>query len=151
MRNLLDDLWQGVSDGKKVRGKFLTKKSVLIAFGLSLNQSQKISLYVRIDYSPQTLTPQVISLYARIALSQTPVNSLFKFHLIPLLSLFGRAVARSLIKQLIQAILLEKKMCLVFVIRKESRDTLLYKSSRTQKWQMFSESDRRGLSANPQR
>jgi hypothetical protein len=34
---------------------------------------------------------------------------------------------------------------LVFVIRKESRDRLLYKSSRIQKWQMFSESDRRGI------
>ena len=33
-------------------------------------------------------------------------------------------------------------MDLVFVIRKESRHRLLYKSSKIQKWQMFSESDR---------
>ncbi|MCC5647630.1 hypothetical protein LC607_32925 [Nostoc sp. CHAB 5824] len=46
-------------------------------------------------------------------------------------------------------------MGLVFVIRKESRvgvarrrHRLLYKSSRIQKWQMFSESDRRRLASN---
>ncbi|MEH2242726.1 hypothetical protein [Nostoc sp.] len=48
-------------------------------------------------------------------------------------------------RQPIQAILLEK-IGLVFVIRKESRDRLLYKSSRIQKLQKFSESDRRGIS-----
>jgi len=34
----------------------------------------------------------------------------------------------------------------VFVVRKKSGDRFIYKCSRVQKWQMFSESDRRGLS-----
>jgi uncharacterized SAM-binding protein YcdF (DUF218 family) len=33
----------------------------------------------------------------------------------------------------------------VFVVRKKSGDCFIYKSSRVQKWQMFSESDRRGV------
>jgi len=39
-------------------------------------------------------------------------------------------------------------MGLVFVIRKQSCDRLLYKSFGIQKWQMFSESDIRGVIAN---
>ena len=38
-------------------------------------------------------------------------------------------------------------MGLVFVIRKQSCDRLLYKSFGIQKWQMFSESDRRGVTS----
>lgn len=41
-----------------------------------------ISLYVRIYYLAQTLTPQSISLYARISMPETPINSLSEFHLI---------------------------------------------------------------------
>ena len=41
-------------------------------------------------------------------------------------------------------------MGLVFVIRKQSCDRFVCKGSRTQKWQMFSESDRRGVSRNPE-
>ncbi len=33
----------------------------------------------------------------------------------------------------------------VFVVRKKAGDRFVDKSSRVQKWQMFSESDRRGL------
>jgi hypothetical protein len=33
----------------------------------------------------------------------------------------------------------------VFVVRKKSGDRFIYKGSRVQKWQMFSESDRRGI------
>ncbi len=40
-------------------------------------------------------------------------------------------------------------MGLVFVIRKKSRARLLYKSSRIYKWQMFSESDIRGIESIP--
>ncbi|MBW4423080.1 MAG: hypothetical protein KME50_01080 [Nostoc desertorum CM1-VF14] len=50
----------------------------------------------------------------------------------PLLSLSRRAIARSLTRQSIQAILLEK-MGFVFVIRKKSGDRFLYKSFGIQK------------------
>jgi endonuclease G, mitochondrial len=58
------------------------KSTLLKAFGLSLNQSRKISIYLRIRYLSQTLTPQAISLYARISSPGTPITSLFTFHLI---------------------------------------------------------------------
>ncbi len=46
-----------------------------------VKSKQKISLYLRIGYLVQTLISQSISLYARISMPQTPINSLFKFHL----------------------------------------------------------------------
>lgn len=47
---------------------------------ISFHEHWKISRYVRIAYLAQTLTPQSISLYARILGTQTLITPLLKFH-----------------------------------------------------------------------